>query len=103
MLCNSISSFPDKIDEQTFFQDIDLDHVSIMEHYNELIQQKKYNEANIFINQQSNVFGYYADFFNMLENRIYSLQDYLLNKRKKNPFVSSDEEPSVITSDAIWI
>lgn len=103
MLCNSISSFPDKIDEQTFFQDVDLIHLPIMEHYNKLISQQKYNEANIYINQQSDIFGYYADFFNMLENRIYSLQSYLLNKKKNNPFVSENNEPSIITSDTIWI
>ncbi len=39
------------------------------------------------------VYGFFADFFNLIENRIYNLQDYLLNKPpKKQPSVYYDEE-----------
>lgn len=103
MLCNPVSSFPDKVDEQIFFQDADLDHFPITEHYNRLISLQKYDEANNYINEQSGIYGYYADFFNLIENRIHSLQDYLLKKEKKSPFVSSDEEPPILTDDTIWI
>lgn len=103
MLCNPISSFPDTVDEQPFFQDVDLNHLPIMEHYDELISQHKYNEANAYMNQQSGIYGYFADFFNLIENRIETLQTYLLKKEKINPFVSSDDEPDTLSDNTIWI
>ena len=103
MLVNSASYYPNKVDEMIFFQDNDIEKVPIITQYENLISQGKYNEANKFINQQEGVYGYFADFFNAIENRIYSLQDYLLTKQKINPFVSDDEEPTSITSDTIWI
>ncbi len=93
MLCNPVSYYPNKIDEMTFFQDNSLDNVEIMGHYNNLIAQGKYSEASDYINQQEGVYGFFADFFNLIENRIYSLQDYLLSKPpKKQPFIYYDEE-----------
>jgi len=93
MLCNPTSYYPNKIDEMIFFQDNSLDNVEIMNHYNDLIAQGKYSEANDYINQQEGVYGFFADFFNLIENRIYNLQDYLLSKPpKKQPFVYYDEE-----------
>ncbi len=103
MLCNPTSYYPNKIDEMTFFQDNNLDKVEIMNHYNNLIAQGKYSEASDYINQQEGVYGFFADFFNLIENRIYNLQEYLLNKQKKQPFVYYDEYPSVINEDTIWI
>ena len=43
MSCNPISHYPNKIDEMTFFQDNNLEKVEIMNHYNELISQGKYD------------------------------------------------------------
>lgn len=91
--CNPVSCYPSKIDEMIFFQDNNLEQVEIMNHYNELIAQGKYDEANDYINQQEGVYGFFADFFNLIENRIYTLQDYLLQKPpKKQPFIYFDEE-----------
>lgn len=76
-----------------FFQDNSLEKVDIMQQYNELIAQEKYSEANDYINQQEGVYGFFADYLNLIENRIYSLQDYLLSKpQKKQPFICYDEE-----------
>lgn len=70
-----------------FFQDNDIEKIEIINEYNKLISQGKYDEANTFINQQEGIYGYFADFFNALENRIYALQEYLLNKPTKyQPF-----------------
>lgn len=93
MSCNPISCFPNKIDEMIFFQDNDLEKVEIMNHYNELIAQGKYTEASDYISQQENVYGFFADYFNLVENRIYNTQEYLLSKPpKKQPFIYYDEE-----------
>ncbi len=76
-----------------FFQDNNLDNAEIMDHYNNLISQGKYSEASDYINQQEGVYGFFADFFNLIENRIYNLQDYLLNKPlKKQPFTYYDDK-----------
>jgi len=50
-----------------------------MNKYQNLISKGKYVEANKYINEQTGIYGYFACFFNMLENRIYALQEYLLN------------------------
>lgn len=93
MSCNPISYYPTKIDEMIFFQDINLENIETMNHYNELITQGKYDEANNYIGQQENVYGFFADFFNLIENRIYNTQEYLLNKpQKKQPFIYYNKE-----------
>lgn len=93
MLCNPISYYPTKIDEMIFFQDINLENMEIMNHYSNLIAQGKYTEASGYIGQQENIYGFFADFFNLIENRINNLQEYLLNKpKKKQPFIYYDEE-----------
>lgn len=105
MLCDTTSNYPSKIDDMLFFQDNDLVKIEIINHYENLIAQGKYNEANDYIENQQGVYGYFADFFNALENRISSLQDYLSTKEKKNFFIFSDdgEEPEEVNKDTIWI
>ncbi len=100
MLCDPVSCYPNKVDEMIFFQDNNLDNVEIMNHYNNIIAQGRYSEASDYINQQEGVFGFFADFFNLIENRIYSLQEYLLNKPpKKQPFIYHDEEEHFSIND----
>ena len=93
MLCNPASAYPDKIDEMTFFQDNSLEKLDIMRHYDSLVTQGKYSDANAYISQQEGIYGFFAEFFNLIENRIYSLQEHLLQKPpKKQPFLFYDEE-----------
>lgn len=93
MLCNPMSYYPKKVDEMIFFQDTDLDKVEILNHYNALIAQGKYSEAGDYINKQTDIYGFFAVFFNLIENRIYNLQEHLLQKPpKKQPFIYYDEE-----------
>lgn len=100
MSCNPVSYFPNKVDEMIFFQDNDLEKVKIMNHYNELVAQEKYNEANDYISQQEGIYGFFADFFNLIENRIYNTQEYLLSKPpKKQPFIYYNEEEHFSMSD----
>lgn len=103
MLCNSVSVYPDKIDPLIFFQDTALQKIRIADKYNALISQGKYEEANSFMSQQTNIFLYSADFFNLIENRIYALQSYLLTKEPENPFIVSGEKPIGVKKNTIWI
>lgn len=94
MLCNPTSYYPDQIDDLIFFQDNNLENIEIINHYNKLISQGNYSGASDYINQQEGVYGYFADFFNLIENRIYSLQEELLtHPLKKQPFIYYEEEP----------
>lgn len=87
----------------TFFSDVNLSQKEIMDEYNSLIAQGLYNKANEFISQQKGVFSYSADFLNLIENRIDSLQTYLLTKKAKQPFVFSENEPTNVQINYIWI
>lgn len=103
MTCNPTSYFPDKIDEMIFFQDINLENYKILETYESLISCGNFDEANDFIGQQSSLYGYFADFFNAIENRIYNCQNYLLNKEKKRPVLFSETEPTTLENGMIWV
>ena len=94
MLCNPLSLYPDKIDPLIFFQDVSLEKVEIMETYDHLIKNGKYSDASEYINIQSDIYGYFADFLNAIENRIYNLQEYLLTIEPKKLFIYSDIDPS---------
>lgn len=83
-----------------FFQDNNLENVEVMNHYNELITQGKYTEANDYISPQEGIYGFFADFFNLIENRIYNTQEYLLSKpSKKQPVIYYDEEEHYSIND----
>lgn len=103
VLCNPLSYFPNKIDSMTFFQDVSLQKKDIMDQYDNLISQGKYTEANNFIRQQEGIYLFNADFFNMVENRIYATQSYLLTKQAKHPFTYSEDKPDAATLNMIWI
>lgn len=98
MLCNTMSHYPDGIDPMLFFQDISLEKIDIINTYNQLIAQRQYTRASNFINQQEGICGYFADFFNAIENRIYNTQKHLLAKPPKvNPFISYEITDEVLS------
>lgn len=92
MLCKVESNYPNEIDDMTFFQDNNLENIEIINQYENLIAQSKYSDASTYINQQNGIYGYLADFFNVIENKLFNLQSHLLSKEKKQPFVFYDEE-----------
>ncbi len=103
MLCNPVSCYPDKIDEMIFFQDNSLEKADALNHYNSLVSQGKYSEAGDFINRQEEMYGFFADFFNLTENRIHNTQEYLLHKPpKKQPFLYYDVEEH-LPADALRV
>ena len=104
MLCNEISSYPDKIDEMTFFQDVSLNTIEYMNEYQKLISNGDFFEANKYISNKKGIYGYFDCFFNMIENRIYALQDYIEKKEKINPHINYSELPEMVQvqSGNIW-
>lgn len=88
MLCNEISSYPNKVDEMTFFQDVSLNTIEYRNEYQRLLSKGNYSEAAEYINRQNDIHGYFACFFNMLENRIYALQENLLRSASTHEYLS---------------
>ena len=98
-----MSFYPAKVDPLLFFQDIALEKANAMETYYRLIKRGTYDAANKYIQSQEGICGYFAVFFNAIENRIDNLQGHLLTLVPKQPFVSSDTEPQNIDKITIWI
>lgn len=96
MLCNPLSFYPAKVDPLLFFQDINLENKEIMDTFDILIHKGKYDEAKEYIDSQKGICGYFADFLNAIENRIYNLQAHLLTIEPKQPFIYSDTEPVLV-------
>lgn len=91
--CNPISNYPTMVDELVFFQDNDLENINVVNEYNQLINEGKYDEAIQYVADNGNIYGFFADFFNLIENRIYNLQEYESEKYKTpkiQPFVYYD-------------
>lgn len=97
------SHYPEQIDSMSFFQDNSLDQTDIINSYNCLTAQEKYNQANELIHQQKTIHGCFSHCLNAIENRIEALQAYLLTKKPKERFIYSDVEPTQIKENIIWI
>lgn len=108
MMCDTRSYFPDGIDPMLFFQDNDLEHIDIINNYNKLIALGKYTEANNYIKLHRDVYGYFADYFNAIENRIYNTQKYLSEKKPPKKqyvfFDPTEEQPEPdIEEGMFWL
>lgn len=94
--------FPDGIDERTYFHDVGLSTLPLMEMYNNLISNSRFTDAAIFLSQQNSLHNYSADLFNYIEAKIFTWQKNILEKEKHNPFHSSSIEPDIQVGE-IWI
>lgn len=101
-ISTTISSFPNKVDNLIFFQDIDIENKKIFIKYQELLHQEKYLEASQFL-EASNISYYGADICNLLENMVYNLQNYLKQKNLNRTHYFSLEPPQNIKNGASWI
>lgn len=69
-------------DERVFISDVSLANKNIMEKHIEYINNKQYSTASTYIKDQQNLQGITpitADLFNMIQNRLYETQKYLLS------------------------
>ena len=101
---NVLSVFPDGIDSRVYFSDINLENVSIMNQYQELIKAGRYTDASQLLNSNDNIFFYGAWVLNMFENRLRNTGKYLLNKEKISANIYQSEEPTEdLKENLIWI
>lgn len=97
------SSFPSIVDDIAFISDVNLDTLEIYKQHRDLIVDGKYTEASNYLNQQTGITPVNADFFNMLENRIYQTQLYVKDKEKVNPCSYVSQPTNVSKINPIWI
>ena len=111
MSCNPLSYYPNKIDEMIFFQDNNLENIEIINHYNHLIAHGKYSEASDYIRRQENIYGFFADFFNLIDIRLFYSDNETDSKNLDlfHIFINDEElekeevEPPDINENTIWI
>lgn len=113
-MIDSASKFPDEIDTLRYYSDVTISQKDTMDEYVKLIGEKKYTEAYELISE-STIFGWFADYFNMVENRICSTQKYLVEEAAlKHPdqnLYSTDEPTQFVdygnnrelAVDDVWI
>ncbi len=97
------SAFPSSIDDLIFFSDENLLTHDDMEIYRQYLLEEDYIGAKAYLNTIANADYYGADLFNMLEGRIYNLQNYELTKEKVSPYVYSATEPTMEEHQKVWI
>lgn len=99
------SKFPMAVDDLVFFSDTNVKERAAMEHYLELVNSGQYSAASEYLSQQISLDGYFAELYNMLESRIYNLQDYLLQKEKQPAIKFGKIQPTAedMVSEKMWI
>lgn len=99
------SSFPEAVDPLIFFQDIDIPHKAVYDTFRQMISNGQYSAALEYINSQDDVDGYFADLYNLLEERILNLQYHL--KCMDNRIIYSSTIPGAdypyLHNNIIWL
>lgn len=95
------SVFPNSIDDLPFISDVDIPNKNIMISIQNYIDQGDYDNASKLCNA-SNITSINSDYFNMVQNRIYSLQNYLITLDRCNR-VETGSEPKSPTNGMTWI
>jgi hypothetical protein len=100
------TAFPSHADDRLFVQDIDLQHIGIMQNYNALLSAGKYTQASDLLNS-SDVFFYGAWLLNYFEDRLNILGNYLLsqkvNEDKPIFYIYQENEPDELEDNQVWI
>lgn len=95
------SVFPNSIDDLPFISDVDIPNKNIMISIQNYIEQGDYDNASKLCNT-TNITSINSDYFNMVQNRIYSLQKYLITLDRCNR-VETGSEPKLPTNGMTWI
>lgn len=95
------SVFPNSIDDLPFISDVDIPNKNIMISIQNYIEQGDYDNASKLCNT-TNITSINSDYFNMVQNRIYSLQKYLITLDRCNR-VETGSEPKSPTNGMTWI
>ena len=105
------SHFPSEVDDLLFLSDIDLEKVSQVQRHKDLLASQQYTAAGEYLEKNVTFDCYCASLFNLLQNRVYAVQDYLNSGKHtewynqhgvESPFAFG-EEPSDTEATPIWI
>lgn len=113
-MISTTSTFPDSIDPLYYHSDVSIGQQEVMDQYNSYIAARNYTAAYALISEYS-IFGWFADYFNMIENRISAVQAYLIDTMKADhpdQNLYTEEEPTTFTDqnrtrdlavDDVWV
>lgn len=92
-----------QIDDPLFFSDIGLSNLEFVDNYKELLKESKYTSAaNVLNSNDIDFFG--AWIFNLLENRLKAIEDFLDDGQGKPDLVSySDTMPKDKPEGYSWV
>ena len=97
------TKFPFDIDNRIFWQDMNLSQTLIMQKYYTYLNAGNYDKASELLNN-SDVFFYGAWILNLLENRLYAMENYLMNEEEKPTLVTyQSTEPRNAYEGMNWI
>ena len=96
------TKFPYNIDDRIFWQDINLSQIQIIQNYYTYLNTGDYDKASELLNN-SEVFSYGAWILNLLENRLYAMENYLMNEEKPKLVIYQSSEPINPTQGLTWI
>lgn len=99
---NDKSVFPQDIDLRCFISDTDLEHVDLLQQYQNLIRNHRYSNASRLL-ESSDSFYYGAYLFNMFEHRLYQIGQYVLKKDKVKLGYYQNEVPVLPKKGMYWI
>ena len=103
------SLFPNAIDDLLFCNDIDLEHITESNYHEQLANAQQYSQASDYLEKTATMDSFCASLFNLMKNRIYNTQEYLLTKHTRwfnvygveNP-ISPNDEPEDKTKQPVW-
>ncbi len=86
------SIFPAGIDPRVYLQEVRLSQLNTKTAYEQKLDENSYSEASAIL-QTSGIDYYGAYILNLLENRLFNIQNYLLAKPKPDLVRHQSEEP----------
>lgn len=102
VIMTEISVFPNDIDSRLFMSDTDLENLDVLDQYQKLIRYHKYTEASRLL-EKSDSFHYGASLFNMFEDRLYQIGQYVVAKEDKEPLGYYQTDPVSPKRGMFWI
>ena len=97
--------FPSDIDARVYFSDVSLQHADVLEAYGAEMSAGNYQAASTYLGAHKTDVDYYgADIFNLLEKRIYVIEEYARDVMPEvdRGYYGSDE-PSNPYQNMIWV
>lgn len=96
------TDFPKTIDDRVFFSDINIDKLSQMTKFQTYINNGAYSAASKYINN-STVDFYGAWILNLIEERMYALENYAVDEMEKPDIITDqEEEPTDVETNYCW-